>query len=212
MCSADYITGDAGVLLSVDMKALILLATLKKDGLSNTLTLSEFLAEKMRKKKIAVDIVRLAELNIPPGTYSDMGDGDDWPSVLEQILAADIIIFATPIWWNNLSSLMQRVIERLDELQDQVMEGKPSGLEGKSAGIVVTGDSDGAQSLIGGIANFFNAVGLILPPYSTLTVLWAGQAKGKTPTRKQLMAKYEKDYADTADTMVKQLIAARKGK
>ena len=194
------------------MKALILLATLKKDGLSNTLTLSEFLAEKLIKAKVDVDIVRLAELNIPPGTYSDMGDGDEWPGVLKQILAADIIIFATPIWWNNLSSLMQRVIERLDELQDHVMEGKPSGLEGKAAGIVVTGDSDGAQSLIGGIANFYNAVGLILPPYSTLTVLWPGQAKGKTPTRKELMAKYEKDYGDTADKMVKQLIAARKAK
>ncbi len=194
------------------MRALILLATLKKDGLSNTLTLSEFLAEKMRKKKIAVDIVRLAGLNIPSGTYSDMGDGDKWPGVLEQIPAADIIIFATPIWWNNLSSLMQRVIESLDELQDYVMEGKPSGLEGKAAGIVVTGDSDGAQSLMGGIANFYNAVGLLLPPYSTLTVLWEGQAKGKKTSRKQLLAKYEKEYSDTADTMVKHLIAEVKNK
>ncbi len=194
------------------MKALILLATLKTDELSATATLSEFLAKKMQAAKIEVDTVRLADLNIPPGTYSDMGDGDEWPGVLKQILAADILIFATPIWWNNISSLMQRVIERLDELHDQTMKGKPSGLEKKAAGIVVTGDSDGAQTLIGTLANFFNAIALPLPPSATLTVLWEGQAKGNKTTRKQLLAKYKKDYAKTADKMVKQLLAAAKSK
>jgi multimeric flavodoxin WrbA len=193
------------------MKALILVATLKKEGLSNTLTLAEFLAETMRSSGIEVNIVRLAELNIPPGTYSDMGEGDEWPDVLTQILAADVLVFATPIWWNNLSSLMQRVVERLDELHDQVMKGKPSGLEKKAAGIVITGDSDGAQSVIATLANFFNAVGLPLPPQATLSVLWDAQAKGKTPTREELVEKYEKDYAKTADTMIKQIVVAVDG-
>ena len=104
------------------MKALILLATLKEDGLSNTLTLSEFLAGKMSEHGIETEIVRLAQLNIPPGTYSDMGEGDEWPGILKKIMAAEIVIFATPIWWNNLSSLMQRVVERMDELHDHVMK------------------------------------------------------------------------------------------
>ena len=192
------------------MKALILLATLKNEGLSNTLTLSEFLAEKLRKAKIDVEIVRLVDLDIAPGTYSDMGDGDEWPRVLKKIFASDIIIFATPVWWNNLSSLMQRVLERLDELHDQVLAGKPSGLEKKAAGIVVTGDSDGAQSIIGGLANFFNAVGLPLPPLTTLTVLWGRQAKDKKISRKELLEYYKKECTETADTMVKQLKAAIK--
>ena len=33
-----------------------------------------------------------------------------------KVLASDILIIATPIWWSNQSSLIQRVIERLDEL------------------------------------------------------------------------------------------------
>ena len=188
------------------MKALILVATLKKEGLSNTQTLSEFLATKMRAEKVDVEMVRLAERSIPPGTYSNMDDGDQWPQILESVLAADIVIFATPIWWNNMSSLMQRVVERLDELHDRVMNGDPSGLEGKAAGIVITGDSDGAQSVIASLANFFNAIGLNLPPFATLSVLWSGQAKGKNTTRDELLAKYDNEYAKTADKMIKQLV------
>lgn len=188
------------------MKAIILLATLKKDGLSNTETLSDFLSDRLEKKGVECETIRLVRHNILAGTYSDMGAGDEWPSILQKILAADIIIFATPIWWNNLSSEMQRVVERLDELHDEVMTGKPSRLAGKVGGIVVTGDSDGAQSLIAGLANYFNAIGLTLPPYASLTVLHESQAKGKETTREQLIAMYEKDYAKTADKMVDQLL------
>lgn len=189
------------------MKAVILVATLKREGLSNTMTLAEFLADKLRAENIDVEIVRLADRDILPGTFTDMG-GDEWPAILDSILSAQIVIFATPIWWNNISSLMQRVVERLDHLHDRIMEGKPSGLEGKAGGIVITGDSDGAQSIIASLSNFFNAVGLNLPPFATLSVLWDAQAKGKDTSRRQLLEKYEKDYAGTADKMVKQLIGA----
>jgi hypothetical protein len=33
--------------------------------------------------------------------------------IFEKILASDIIIFATPVWWGNQSSLIQKVIERI---------------------------------------------------------------------------------------------------
>ncbi|WP_018479378.1 flavodoxin family protein [Pontibacter roseus] len=188
------------------MKAIILLGTLKKEGLSNTETLSEFLAEHLRKQDVECSIIKLAEHHILPGTYSDMGEGDDWPDILRQLLHADIIIMATPIWWNNQSSEIQRVIERLDELHDEIMKGQQSRLEGKVGGIVITGDSDGAQHVIANLSNFYNAIGLALPPYATLSVLWEKQAKGKKPTREELMEKYEKDYASTATTMVKQML------
>ncbi|SIT94611.1 flavodoxin family protein [Pontibacter indicus] len=188
------------------MKAIILLGTLKKEGLSNTEVLSEFLAGYFKKQGIDCTIIKLIEHNILSGTYSDMDEGDDWPSILKQLLAADIIVFATPIWWNNQSSEIQRVIERLDELHDEILEGKKSKLEGKVGGIVITGDSDGAQHIIANISNFYNAVGIVLPPYASLSVLWEKQAKGEKPTREELLKKYEKDYASTADKMVKQML------
>jgi multimeric flavodoxin WrbA len=188
------------------MKATILLATLKSSGLSNTETLSEFLANCMREHDIQVDVVKLVTHSIPPGTYSDMGSGDEWPRILEKLLASDIIIFATPIWWGNHSSLMQRVIERLDELHDRIMAGQRSPLQGKAAGIVITGDSDGAQHVIGNVSNFCLALGLLVPPFATLSVLWDRQAKGQTPTREELLQKYENDYRSSAEQMTQQLI------
>ena len=188
------------------MKALILVATLKKEGMSNTEVLSEFLADQLRKKNIESEIIRLVTHNIVAGTYHDMGDGDEWPGIFKKIEAADIIIFATPIWWGNMSSEMQRVIERLDNVHDEIMAGKPSRLDGKVGGIVITGDSDGAQHIIADVANFFNAIGIILPPYATLSVMYEGQAKGAKTTREQLWKKYEKDYLPTAKKMVESML------
>lgn len=188
------------------MKAVILLGTLKKDSLSNTEVLSEFLKGFLEKQSIACKIIKLVEYSIPAGTYSNMGEGDEWPDILKQLLDAEIIIMATPIWWNNQSSETQRVIERLDELHDEIMEGKESRLCGKVGGIVITGDSDGAQHIIANISNFYNAIGLLLPPFATLSVLWEKQAKDAKTTREELMEKYKQDYTATAEKMVKQLI------
>ena len=187
------------------MKATILLGTLKRSGLSNTQTLCEFLVQRMERKKIRCEIVRLVDHDILPGTCSDMGEGDAWPPILEKVLASDIVVFAMPIWWGIQSSEIQRVIERLDEVHDDISAGKPSPFEGMAAGIVITGDSDGAEHVIGNLCNFFNAVGLLIPPYATLSVLWDKQAKDKDTPRKKLLEKYESDYADTADKMILQL-------
>lgn len=161
----------------------------------------------MKRQDIDCEIVKLVDHNILPGTYSNMGEGDEWPGILKKVVASDIVIFATPVWWGGHSSEMQKVIERLDEIHDEILEGKKSKLEGKAGGIVVTGDSDGAQHIVGNIANFFNAVGISLPPYTTLTVLWERHAKDKEPSKEELLEKYENEYAETADTMIEQLLA-----
>jgi multimeric flavodoxin WrbA len=187
------------------MRATILLGTLKKSELSNTETLCEFLCQHMERSGIRCEMVKLVEHQILPGTYSDMGAGDEWPSILSRVLERDIIILATPVWWDNHSSLLQRVIERLDELHDRILRGEPSPLEGKVGGIVITGDSDGAQHIIGNLCNFLNAMGVLIPPYATLSVLWDRQAKGAHPTREELLQRYEADYLSTTDRMIREL-------
>jgi multimeric flavodoxin WrbA len=194
------------------MKALILLATLKSSGLSNTETLVEFFMGKMKEAEVHCEVIKLVNENILPGTCSNMGAGDAWPAILEKIEAAEIIILATPIWWGNHSSALQKVIERLDEIHDEILAGKPSRLDNKVAGIIITGDSDGAEHVIGSISNFLNAVGVILPPYATLSVLWSGQKKNADTSREKLMEEYTKNYSKTAGEMVRQLVkfAAKK--
>lgn len=187
------------------MKALILLATLKKEGLSNTQVLCEFFTHYLEQEKINTEMIRLVDQTILPGTYTDMGPGDKWPLIFNKIKQADILIFATPVWWGSHSSQMQMVFERLDEVHDEILEGKTSQLYGKAGGIIITGDSDGAEHIIANISNFYNALGVGLPPYATLTALWEGHAKGEKKTREELMEKYKKDYQSTAQKMVKEL-------
>src|ERR1700749_1835036 len=135
-----------------------------------------------------------------------MGEGDAWPAIQKKLEGSDIILFATPIWWNCHSSEMQKVVERLDNIHDEILQGKPSKLDNKVAGIIITGDSDGAEQLIAVLSNFLNAIGIVIPPYATLSVLWEGHKKGDSKPRAELMKKYEQDYAGTADKMVEQLL------
>jgi multimeric flavodoxin WrbA len=188
------------------MKAVILLGTLKKEGVSNTAVLSAFFQQKLEKQQVECEIIHLVNERILPGTYTNMGEGDAWPAILDKLTAAQLIIFATPIWWGGHSSEIQKVIERLDHVHDGMLAGQPSKLAGKAAGIIITGDSDGAQHIIGNISNFVNAIGLVLPPYASLSVLWEGQKKEASTTREELMQKYEAEYSKTADTMIAQLL------
>ena len=114
-------------------------------------------------------MIRLVEYDIPAGNKSNMGQGDEWPGILKKILASDIVVFATPIWWGIQSSLMQRVIERLDELHDELLETGKSRLTNKVGGIVITGAEDGEQHITGNIANFLLNMGVLLPPHCSLS-------------------------------------------
>jgi multimeric flavodoxin WrbA len=188
------------------MNAVTLLGTLKKSGLSNTETLVSFFTGFLKEQGVNNQVIKLVDHNILPGTYLNMGAGDAWPEIYEQIEAANIIIFATPIWWGNQSSELQRVIERLDEVHDQVLAGKPSPLEGKVAGVIITGDSDGSQHIIGNISNFINAIGMSIPPYCTLAVQMKEQAKGSDTTKEELLKKYENEYTKMSKTMANELV------
>lgn len=194
------------------MHAVILLGTLKKNGPSNTETLTRFFNEYLTKSGVEIDIIKLVEHNIPPGTYTNMGEGDQWPAIFDKLTAADIIIFATPIWWGNHSSETQKAIERLDEVHDQILAGKTSKLLNKPVGIIITGDSDGSQHIIGSISNFVNAIGMVVPPYCTLSVQLPEHEKGKDTPKEKLLEKYKQDYSKTAETMANQLLEFAKSK
>jgi multimeric flavodoxin WrbA len=196
------------------MKAVIILGTLKdtikKKELSHTNTLSDFFAAQLKKQAVEVEIIRLVDLYIAPGTCTDIGEEDEWPAVLQKMMDASIIIFATPIWWNNHSSEMQKAIERLDEIHDEILEGKVSKLADKVFGVIITGDSDGAQHIIAGLGNFANAIGMVMAPYATLSVLAKEHEKDNKITKEALMEKYEKEQTKTASTMAEQLVRMAK--
>jgi multimeric flavodoxin WrbA len=180
------------------LDAIVLSGTLKSGSeISNTYLLSEFLAKRLLAYDTKTEIIRLVDYDIRPGVYTNV-DSDDWPTIYEKIMAADIVIFATPVWWGIQSSLIQRVIERLDEIHDEIMETGKSKLTNKVAGIIVTGDSDGAEHITGNLANFFSALGFTFPPFGTLTVLWPGLAKKSDKSKEEIQKYFEDNYTTTA--------------
>lgn len=191
---------------SSDLKAVILLATLKRkrsgQEFSHTETLCEVVVDCLRENGARSEIIRLVEFDIPPGTKSNMGPGDDWPGILKKILAADIIIFATPIWWGIQSSLMQRAIERLDELHNEILETGKSRLINKVGGIVISGEEDGEQHITGNISNFLLSLGVTLPAYCAV----AYQGDYTRATKKSLGRRFrEEETSQQAERMARSL-------
>jgi multimeric flavodoxin WrbA len=187
------------------MKAVILLATLKNKGRSNTETLVEFLGGYLTKQNIEYEVIKLANHAIVPGTFIHMDTEDDWPEIYDKILNAEIVLFATPIWWNNHSSELQRCIERLDEVYDIILAGEDSPLDGKIGGVIVTGDSDGVEHITGNIANFFCSIGITVPPYTSLGVIWEGHSKDSKKSKAQVLKYYKDNYAKDAEAMAQSL-------
>ena len=102
------------------LNVLVLNASLKhKKGLSNTEELAKLVIENMKTRNIKLEIIRLSDKNITVGLKYRESKNDDWPAIVKKIKASDVIIFATPIWWGGRSSLMQRIIERLDALDEE---------------------------------------------------------------------------------------------
>lgn len=185
--------------------AIVLLGTLKPAGeFSHTETLCELLLEELRPYNATGEIVRLVDYDIKPGVESNMGRGDAWPKILRKVLAADILIFATPIWWGIQSSLIQRVIERMDALNDELLETGKSELANKVGGIVITGAEDGAQHIIGNVCDFLIWNGITMPPACSLSFL----GDYTDQTHKSLLAKFRKNKSTSsmARTMARNLV------
>jgi multimeric flavodoxin WrbA len=171
------------------VRAIFLLGTLKKKQvLSHTQALCEVVAEIFKSQEnVDSEIIRLRDYDIQPGVKTEI-DGDDWPKILKKMLRADIIIFATPVWWGIQSSLIQRIIERLDELNDELLETGKSEFANKVGGIVITGAEDGAEHIIGNILNFMSFNGFTIPPAPSVS--WLGDASGET--KESLKKKFRK--------------------
>ncbi len=99
----------------MDLNALILNCTLKKSPeTSNTQGLIDMVTAHFDELGVHHETLRPADFKIPFGVVSDMGEGDEWPQILEKVLAADILILGISIWFGVRNSVSQMVIERLD--------------------------------------------------------------------------------------------------
>jgi multimeric flavodoxin WrbA len=157
------------------LNVVVLNASFKHEPeLSNTGELASLVLDEIRAlARINADVVRLSDAILPVGLRFREAPEDDWPSLVTRIKAADVVLFCTPIWWGSRSSLMQRIIERLDALDEEYSATGRSAIKGKVAGIVITGSEDGALSVMGSIMMVLSWMGFTLPP--ECAAYWVGE-------------------------------------
>ncbi|MEO5873494.1 MAG: NAD(P)H-dependent oxidoreductase [Streptosporangiaceae bacterium] len=148
----------------IPLRAVVLNCTLKASpATSNTQALADVVIEELEGRGVTVESVRIADLNVPPGVETDLGEGDAWPSVHAKLLAAQILVVASPTWVGRPSSIAQRVLERMDGMISETDDdGRPVAYN-RVAGVVVTGNEDGAHHVIGEISGGLADIGYTIP-------------------------------------------------
>ncbi|MFC8697589.1 flavodoxin family protein [Streptomyces parvus] len=157
------------------MRALALVCTLNASPApSSSQRLAEQVMAQLARHDVPGEVVRVADHDVRPGIEVDMGDGDAWPALREKVLAADILLIATPVWLGHPSSVCQRVLERLNaESSETDDQGRPH-LYGKVAAVAVVGNEDGAHKVSADVFQGLNDVGFSLAPGAV--TYWVGEA------------------------------------
>lgn len=123
------------------------------------------------------ETIRISEHNILPGVTSDEGPGDAWPDLRRRILSADILIFGTPIWLGQPSSLAKRVLERMDAFFSEMDDLGRTPAFGKIAVAAIVGNEDGAHHVTAELFQALNDVGWTIPAMGSC--YWVGEAMHK---------------------------------
>jgi multimeric flavodoxin WrbA len=160
---------------TTSLRALALVCSLKASPApSSSELMARQVLEQLGKHGVAGDVVRVVDHDVQPGVEVDMGDGDAWPAIREQMMAADILVVATPTWMGHMSSVAQRVLERLDgELSETDDSGRPL-VTGKVAVTAVVGNEDGAHKITADLFQALGDVGFTIPAQGG--TYWNGEA------------------------------------
>ena len=163
------------------LDAIAINCSLKRSGgePSSTDKMIGLIAGKLGKHGVELrETIRLADKNILPGVSSDEGPGDDWPDTRRRILGADILIFGTPIWLGQMSSIAKRVVERMDAFLGETDENGRMPSFGKLAVAAIVGNEDGAHNVTADLFQALNDMGWTIP--SAAACYWVGEAMHKT--------------------------------
>ena len=163
------------------LKAIAINCSLKRSGgePSSTDKMIGLIAGELGKHDVELaETIRIADHNVLPGVTSDEGPGDDWPDIRRRILAADMLIFGTPIWLGQMSSIAKRVAERMDAFLSETDDHGRMPSFGKLAVAAIVGNEDGAHSVTADLFQALNDVGWTIP--SAAACYWVGEAMHKT--------------------------------
>lgn len=182
------------------MRAVFLNATLKRSPAdSSTAALCEHVAEILRRRHaFSCDVIRLVDRTIAPGVVSEAIDPDDeWPEIRSHIVVADVVVFATPTWLGQPSSVMKRALERMDAmLSERRADGVPIAFN-RVAGFIVVGNEDGAHHCIAEMTQAVTDIGFTVPGQA-----WTYWNKGPGPGDEVYLTTRDREWTHaTADAM-----------
>ena len=122
------------------------------------------------------ETIRIADHNVAWGVSSNEGPGDDWPAIRAKILAHDILIFGTPIWMGQASSVAKLVLERMDAFLSETDDAGRMPSYSKVAVAAIVGNEDGAHWATSQIFQSLNDTGWTIP--AVAACYWVGEAMG----------------------------------
>lgn len=162
------------------LKAIAINCTLKRSGgeESSTDKMIRLISGELGKHGVELaETIRIADHDIKPGVSSDEGEGDGWPGVRKRILECDILIFGTPIWLGQPSSVAKRVVERMDAFLSETDERGRMPSFGKIAVVGIVGNEDGAHHVTAELLQALNDTGWTIPAQGAC--YWVGEAMHK---------------------------------
>ncbi len=180
MCRDTGVRGMGQVMtVKPPLSALALVCSLKPSPApSSSELIARQVLDALGEHGVSGSTVRVVDHDVKPGVEVDMGEGDAWPAIREKMMAADILVLSTPTWVGHMSSVAQRVLERLDgELSETDDTGRPL-VSGKVAVVAVVGNEDGAHKIVADTFQGLGDIGFTIPAQGS--TYWNDQAMGST--------------------------------
>ncbi|MFE3799605.1 NAD(P)H-dependent oxidoreductase [Nocardia tengchongensis] len=162
-----------------ELNAVALVCTLKRSPADSSIDLiARQILDQLAAHDVKGEIIRVVDHDVYPGVSGDAGPGDQWPIIRDEIAASEIPLVATPTWVGHMSSIAQRVLERLDaEIYRTDEAGRPA-MTGKVAIAAVVGNEDGAHKIVADLFQGLDDIGFPIPAQGC--TYWNDQAMGST--------------------------------
>lgn len=161
-----------------DLHALFINCSIKKDkAKSHTQRLIDKAAYIMAHEGVHVEQIYVLDHHVAFGMIKDgkeEGLEDDWPSIQQKIMDADILVIGTPIWLGTKSSVATLVVERMYAYSGDRNDKGQYLYYGKTGGCIITGNEDGIKHCSMDILFAMQHIGYTIPPQADCG--WVGEA------------------------------------
>jgi multimeric flavodoxin WrbA len=176
---------------------------------SHTGRLMQRVAGIMETEGVAVEQIHMLEHQVGFGMVMDsteVGDErDDWPSIHDKIMGADILVIGTPIWLGVKSSVATLAIERLYAFSGETNDRGQYLYYGKTAGCVVTGNEDGVKACSMETLYALSHIGYTIPPQADcgwLGEIGPGPSYGDEVEGSAIPAGYDSEFTNKNTTIM----------